>query len=281
MADNRIAYGLAKKYGIDTKGMSPKEVWGALKEKGISQDNAEEKYSESNATPAEKKRLQELGFDTRKENDDKLTAEERRLKKLGFESKKNKVQDRHILETIPKEKRTQYIQDELNVSLQKAKEYSEALYFYTDDFDHVKDIRAYQRGESVKSVSEIERQEQALEEYIVKAPKWNGGETFRGVKLIKSELDQYSVGSEHNMLGTSSWSSNEDVAIGYAGYGLSPSGKESVVFHSLTQKNGTSVRHLSPFDNEDEILVSKESRYRVIKTEKKKDGISHIYLEEL
>lgn len=91
MADNRIAYGLAKKYGIDTKGMSPKEVWDALKEKGISQDNAEEKYSESNATPAEKKRLQELGFDTRKENDDKLTAEERRLKELGINNDREKL----------------------------------------------------------------------------------------------------------------------------------------------------------------------------------------------
>lgn len=45
MADNRIAYGLAKKYGIDTKGMSPKEVWDALNEKGVTQQNAEEKYS--------------------------------------------------------------------------------------------------------------------------------------------------------------------------------------------------------------------------------------------
>ena len=35
MADNRIAYGLAKKYGIDTTGMSPAEVWKALEEKGV------------------------------------------------------------------------------------------------------------------------------------------------------------------------------------------------------------------------------------------------------
>ena len=35
MADNRVAYGLAKKYGIDTSGMSPKQVWEALKEKGV------------------------------------------------------------------------------------------------------------------------------------------------------------------------------------------------------------------------------------------------------
>lgn len=35
MADNRIAYGLAKKHGIDTEGMTPKEVWDALNDKGI------------------------------------------------------------------------------------------------------------------------------------------------------------------------------------------------------------------------------------------------------
>lgn len=39
MADNRIAYGLAKKYGIDTKDMSPKEVWEALKNKGVTEEN--------------------------------------------------------------------------------------------------------------------------------------------------------------------------------------------------------------------------------------------------
>ena len=69
MADNRIAYGLAKKYGIDTKGMSPKEVWEALKERGVTQDNAEEKYSSDGAggtheaTPAEQRRLKQLGVD--------------------------------------------------------------------------------------------------------------------------------------------------------------------------------------------------------------------------
>ena len=69
MADNRIAYGLAKKYGIDTKGMTPKEVWDALNEKGVTRANAAEKYTsdgmggEHEETPAEKKRLKELGVE--------------------------------------------------------------------------------------------------------------------------------------------------------------------------------------------------------------------------
>lgn len=84
MADNRIAYGLAKKYGIDTKGMSPKEVWDALKDKGVTQQNAQEKYSSDGnggthePTDAESRRLKELGIEKDKdlsENDSKTTKE--------------------------------------------------------------------------------------------------------------------------------------------------------------------------------------------------------------
>ena len=94
MADNRIAYGLAKKYGIDTKGMSPKEVWDALKGKGVTQDNAEEKYASDGiggtheATEAEKAKLKEMGI-TQSEKKQSGTAEERRLKELGIEKDKD------------------------------------------------------------------------------------------------------------------------------------------------------------------------------------------------
>lgn len=82
MADNRIAYGLARKYGIDTKGMSPKEVWDALKEKGVSQNNAGDKYSESGATPAERERMKYLGIKADKK-DETLSEEERRVKEIS------------------------------------------------------------------------------------------------------------------------------------------------------------------------------------------------------
>ena len=42
MANNRVAYGLAKEEGIDTEGMSPKEVWEALGKKGITQESVSE-----------------------------------------------------------------------------------------------------------------------------------------------------------------------------------------------------------------------------------------------
>ena len=94
MADNRIAYGLAKKYGIDTKGMSPKQVWDALKEKGVSQENAEEKYSSDGiggaheATEAEKLKLEKRGISQTFKKNDTETAEGRRLKELGIDKEK-------------------------------------------------------------------------------------------------------------------------------------------------------------------------------------------------
>jgi hypothetical protein len=47
MANNRRGYGLAKEYGINTTGMTSKEVWDALAEKGIKQGNDTAKPPES------------------------------------------------------------------------------------------------------------------------------------------------------------------------------------------------------------------------------------------
>lgn len=66
MADSRIAYGLAKKHGIDTTGMSPQQVWDALKEKGVSlgadreadKERIAKKYGEDNTYLQEKSFIQ-------------------------------------------------------------------------------------------------------------------------------------------------------------------------------------------------------------------------------
>ncbi len=50
MANNRIAYGLAKEYGINTEGMEPKQVWEALAGKGINQNNYQQYQNRQNAS---------------------------------------------------------------------------------------------------------------------------------------------------------------------------------------------------------------------------------------
>lgn len=92
MADNRRAYGLAKKYGIDTSSMSPKEVWEALAEKGITSDipskteQAVDKYSDS--PERDKKAMQKSG-----QLMPKVSKPE---KAYGFEDKKRKFSPDHI-----------------------------------------------------------------------------------------------------------------------------------------------------------------------------------------
>ena len=82
MADNRIAYGLAKKHGIDTKGMSPKEVWEALKGKGITPESVDKQEKEK------KKQLD------KKYNDD-LKSPNVPEKAYGFANKERKNTAHH------------------------------------------------------------------------------------------------------------------------------------------------------------------------------------------
>lgn len=256
MADNRIAYGLAKKHGIDTTGMSPKEVWDALKEKGISLGKDREQ---------DKERLtQKYGAD----------ADYHSVRK---DSKQ--ISHRNIPSGMTKER---FVAKELGVDEFKAKEYADAIYSYTLSDSGA--IREYQQGgEASVYIRTIERD---IEDYIAKAPKWNGGETVRGIRLTDDELLEYSVGSIHDMRGTSSWSSEIVIAQEFADHegDQKEKGKtNAVIFHSPTQHNGTSIRHLSHYPNEggeNEVIVSKQSRYKVVRRSKDKDGRVHIFLEE-
>lgn len=266
MADNRIAYGLAKKYGIDTNGMSPKEVWDALKGHGVTQQNAQEKYSSDGnggthePTTAEKKRLKELGV----EDDWKNDLDPRGQVDIEF--------------GITKES---YVSRELGVDTETANRYVSAIDAYADE--RYSDIRAYQRGEKVNDQQGIASIAEDIEEYIKKAPRWNGGETYRGMGLSDDDLSKYTLGSVHDMGGVSSWSSEEEIARQFGDEYKKKFGN-SVILHSKTQKKGTAIRHLSKYpgeSGENEVIASNESQYKVIDKKMDKDGRIHIYMEEV
>lgn len=99
MADTRIAYGLAKKHGIDTTGMSPKEVWDALKEKGISlgkdseaeKERLTKKYSNGDERPSKSSvRLQLFAAKISEQSIKELKKSERSFLKR-IEQHKNKI----------------------------------------------------------------------------------------------------------------------------------------------------------------------------------------------
>lgn len=138
MANNRIAYGLAKKYGIDTTGMSPKEVWEALKDKGVSQDS-NGKFTDVTGhqdTPAEINRLKELGITdkTKEENTTHLGAEERRLKELGIDEDTVEFQNtnpKHFHDSITKAKESNAPETRWRVDIHDEADYANDKLFVT------------------------------------------------------------------------------------------------------------------------------------------------------
>ncbi len=61
MADNRLAYGIAKGLGIDTTEMSPKEVWEAIaKKKGVSVEQAQKQAYSTESKDSRKSTVEKL-----------------------------------------------------------------------------------------------------------------------------------------------------------------------------------------------------------------------------
>lgn len=133
-----------------------------------------------------------------------------------------------------------------------------------------------------KKPPESYQQAMALEKYIRLSPKWGGGELYRGIKLDYEQMSQFKVGQTLTMKGPSSWSSRRSLAEDFTG-GLNVLG---VVFVLPKTTRGASVKHLSEFPSEDEVLVSGKAKFKIKKitetviTPYKKQGWQ-IELEEI
>ncbi len=177
-----------------------------------------------------------------------------------------------------------FVSKELDISEEKAKEYVNSIETYADaKYKEIRDCQKTGRGSP-----EIFKAIKDLESYIEKAPKWNNGETFRGVRLSNEDLSKWErkdfVG---DMQGLSSWSSESIIAEEFAEGDPNDITRldkpNKVIFHSATQQKGTSIRHLSHYpgdEGENEVLVSSSTKYKVKDTKKSKDGFIHIFLEE-
>lgn len=76
MADNRIAYGIAKGMGIDTDGMEPKAVWQAIADKqGVSVEQAMQRAYAQKIKDSLNKRIAKASEELKKQS--QMTAEEK------------------------------------------------------------------------------------------------------------------------------------------------------------------------------------------------------------
>lgn len=152
---------------------------------------------------------------------------------------------------------------------------------FTYQWDY--EIRQFQRGKAVKSYhghtkAEIKERAESVERFIACAPKWKGGDTFRGMSLSNEELEALikdMKDGQGDMFGTASWSSLQKVSQGFASRHLGEfdvNGNEKtvrVLLKAKSHKRATPIMHLSEFSHEAEILSSQYERWKFVKMTKK------------
>lgn len=179
----------------------------------------------------------------------------------------------HIIPKSHKE-RIDTVKQELGCDDKKAKKYAKSIYSFTSE--NYEAIRAYQQGVKNDYTKKFSRDAKTIEEYIEKAPKWNEGTLYRGINIESGDAKSlFKPGTEMDMKGTSSWSSEKKIADSYTfGSGT------KVIFQCDKISKATSVTHLSDNPSEKEVLVSKDTKY-ISKKVSKKGNIYYVYLDEV
>ena len=148
-----------------------------------------------------------------------------------------------------------------------------------------KPIRDYQEiGDAFSSnkefLEQIRNDAERLEKFIQLSPKYKQEMIFRGVNLDRdvNPLEMFKVGDIISQHGTSSWSTREDIAEGFAGRG----GENGVLFVLKKNQTGVSITHISRFgEKEAEVIMSKDARYKVLSVERNRMGFIEVLLEEV
>lgn len=159
----------------------------------------------------------------------------------------------------PTDKTYDKVAKELKVDKERATELVDGVSSYSDGY--YDDIRAASRGEHADANSK--KMAQDVEDFIKASPKWSGGQLHRGIKIYDMNdyakiLKNVQNGKPIDMRGMSSWSSDKDIAESFAS-----GGKKHVVLitNGKSTKHGTSIRHLSQYPHEQEVLMSKDALF--------------------
>ena len=203
------------------------------------------------------------------------------------------------------------IQRALGVSEDEARDFKNALNSDTDETGYTngwdKVIRAYENGEMDRMlqtakvnriinqkyggdtqayVDSVAKKAKDCERLIDMSPKWNGPELMRGYKgLDQDALTQLTTPGVLIDLnrGTASWTSKESTARSYAGYtNYMPTGapKGGFVAHVESgTRRGTSIKNLSFFKSEDEVLCSSKEAFVCVRVETRPNGEVHAYYD--
>lgn len=145
-----------------------------------------------------------------------------------------------------------------DIGEERSREYADAVSAFTGGrFRYIREAQVTGEGsrDFIKMGNDIEA-------YIEVAPKWNGGQLYRGIALSDEEIATLKSAMENSgtidMMGTSSWTSKRDWAQAFAEKSYD---KTPVVLSLEGDVKGVSVKHLSNMPQEDEVTVSKKSKF--------------------
>lgn len=184
---------------------------------------------------------------------------------------KRVLQTEHPQRVAGVQTRTEFIMQQLGIDADTAARYSEALEKYSGPF--YKEIRDCQKGREMNvrasTLDTYKRWGEDLEQFIAQSPKWGGGTTYRGFSTSPERYEKLladmASGKELDMGGTSSWSTRRSKAEQFSGSGAGLDDWQ-VVIECKGPNRGTSIRAVSAYTEEDEVLVSRQARYKITGT---------------
>lgn len=127
-------------------------------------------------------------------------------------------------------------------------------------------IRIVQQGGS--GSDSVKEKAKNVEKYIESAPQWDNSQTlYRGLKLSPADIAKIQVGQDFdvNYGGSASWSTKVGVAQDFA---CPYSGKSGVVAYCKKMRKATPIKHISNYMNENEVLSSKDNKFRTVSIKK-------------
>ena len=181
------------------------------------------------------------------------------------------------------------VQKLTGLSADEAKSSIKAIGAYTNiDGESVSDygsIRNVQRGilkaadgrDLTKSeISEINSSIKSIDQYVKKMPAFEG-QVHRGMSFDSKEQQEAflsKISGGYSLEAMSSFSSSKRVAKEFA------MGSKAGILFTVKNKSGASVKRLSLMEEEDEIIVPKDIKYRIVGTPKRSGKVVIVQMEE-
>lgn len=145
-----------------------------------------------------------------------------------------------------------WIQKYTKLSRQEAKEAYESIKYFTGS-----GFTSIHHETSAIAIANAKRADKALTDPGMPVYK---GELFRGVRFYdepgmsaKQQINAILKNGKWKEPGLTSFSTRKQVALGFA-----DSGDVRCIVHILNNKSGVSIRHISKFPNEDEVLMNSQ-----------------------